>query len=136
MFSKRRKMPMHECTHAHVVIFGSAEKANVRTYEDFVSVLHSALYEWSMPIGRIIITDRLDERTRTYVELYCRENPMTRRQLFRGDWEAYGAAAESLRDAQLLRLTTHGLCFAPNASPSDERLFKRLYREGVMTRKL
>ena len=99
-------------------------------------MLHTTLFEWRMPVGQINITDRLDEKTRAYVDMYCRENPLTRRQLIRGDWESYGAAAESLRDAELLRVTSHGLCFAPQASPSDDRLFKRLYREGVETKKL
>jgi len=132
----RRKLHANEVSRASVIVFGQSHVAGVATYEQFVEVLHRALYEWRIPVGQINTTDQLDAATLAHVKRYCRENTTAKWRQFNGDWHSFGQAAESLRNRTMVKYTSHALAFAPQETSYDERLFTRLFREGVATKKM
>ena len=115
---------------ASLTVFGNAALAGVADYEQFSGIIQKALFDWGVPVRRLVVGDRLDKWTRHLVDTYALEVGVGVVVVV-DDWESFGAAAEAPRDQRLVHSTTHAVGFAAQALPADQRLCRRFFRTAM-----
>ena len=124
-----RRLKMHSAN-ATVILAGDAAAAGFDNYNAFEIVLDRALFTWSKSLGCLIVPDTVCAQTREMAQRYAKER-YRKFYVEHGNWNDFGAAAESIRNRKMLKQTTHAVFFAPQYTPETARLFSRVIRECI-----
>jgi len=117
-------------TSATVIVAGDVEAAGYTDYDTFEKALDIALFSWSRSLWCLIIPDTTCLQTRTMAERNAKER-YRKFYVEPGNWNDFGAAAESIRNRKMLTQTTHAIFFAPQHATDTARLFSRVIRECI-----